>query len=149
MSTGKVLMLYMTMSDLMRPGYRGECDSLDCDSDGIIGDINYDNGEEYNILLVSKKSYDIIEGADLFFDKGMLLENIYVDIDLYHLNEGSLIEIGETLFKVTKVCHAYNYLYKYAPELPDLIQGNRGLFVSPVEYGRIEVGDSLKILKET
>lgn len=148
MTSGKVLKLYMTMPDLMRTGYRAECENIDCDEDGIVGDVNYDNGNEHNILLVSKRSYDIIKEAELFFDKGMLLENIYVDINLYHLKVGSIIEIGDIMFKVSKICHAYSYLYKFAPELPDLIENNRGIFVSPIEDGRIEVGDEVKILEE-
>ena len=148
MTNGKVLSLYMTMPDMMRSGHRMKCDDFDCDSSGIVGSRDYDNGTEQMLVLVSKKSYDIIEEADLVLDKGVLMENIYVDIDLNHLKPGSIIEIGETLFEVVRSCEDYRYLYAFAPELPELLQGQRGLFVSSVEYGRVAVGDDVKVIEE-
>jgi hypothetical protein len=147
MANGKVLSLYMTTPDLMRSGYRQNVEYFECDPSGIIGDKSYES-EEPLILLVSKKSYDIIEEADLVLDKGILMENIYVDADLYHLKAGSIIEIGETLFEVTGPCESYGYLFGFAPELPELIAGKRGLFVRPLEFGSINVGDEVTIEKE-
>lgn len=146
MEIGKVLTLYITMPDFMRIGNREECESFECDEDGIFGDINYESDSDNFLLLVSKKSYDLIDEADLFIDKGFLLENIYVDIDLNHLKKDSVIQIGETLLKVVGPCEAYGYLYKFAPEVADIIQGNRGIFVSPIEHGIIEVGAKVEIL---
>lgn len=148
MTSGKVLSLYMTMHDMMRSGHRMKCDDFDCDSSGIVGSRDYDNGKDQLLVLVSKKSYDIIEEADLVLDKGVLMENIYVDIDLNHLKKGSIIEIGETLFEVVGPCEDYRYLYAFAPELPELLQGQRGIFVSPVEYGGVAVGDDVKVIEE-
>jgi MOSC domain-containing protein YiiM len=138
----------MTMHDFMRSGHRMRCDNFDCDPDGIVGDKNYGNDGQNLMLLVSKKSYEIIEEAELVVEKGLLLENIYIDVDLYHLNKGSLIEIGETIFEVTGPCEAYRYLYAIAPELPELIHGKRGLFITPVEYGSVAVGNKVNVLKE-
>ncbi len=148
MENGKVLTLYMTVPDMMRAGHRMSCDELECDSNGIIGDKDYESGQEHVMLLVSKKSYDIIEDADLVLDKGVLMENIYVDIDLNHLKKGSVIEIGETMFEVTGPCQAYRYLYAFDPGLPELLENKRGIFVTPVEYGTIQVGDEVTVLKE-
>ncbi len=148
MANGKVLSLYMTMPSMMRVGHRMVCDDFDCDQAGIIGDKDYDNGAEHVMLLVSKKSYDIIEEADLVLDKGVLMENIYVDIDLNHLQKGSIIEIGETLLEVTGPCHAYRYLYAFSPDLPELLENKRGIFVRPVEYGTLTVGDEVSVVKE-
>jgi MOSC domain-containing protein YiiM len=148
METGKVLTLYMTMPDMMRSGHRMKCDDFECDPGGIFGDKNYENEPNNLILLVSKKSYDIIEEADLYLDKGVLMENIYVDVDLNHLKKGSVIEIGETIFEVTGPCHAYNYLYAFSPELPELLQNKRGIFIMPIEPGHVEIGDDVSVLKE-
>ena len=148
MTSGKVLSLYMTMPDMMRSGHRMRVEDIDCDENGIMGSRDYENGTEHQMVLVSKKSYDIIEEAELFFERGLLMEDIYVDVDLYHLKKGSIIEIGEMLFEVTGPCEDYRYLYAFAPELPELIQGNRGLFISPIEYGRIAVGDEVSVAKE-
>ena len=148
MENGKVLTLYMTMPDMMRSGHRMRCDDFDCDVNGIVGSRDYENGEDRKIVLVSKKSYDIIEEAELVLEQGVLMEDIYVDIDLYHLKQGSLIEIGETIFEVDGACEDYRYLYAFAPELPELIEGKRGLFISPVDSGGVGIGDEVKVLKE-
>ncbi len=148
MTSGKVLTLYMTMPDLMRSGHRMKCEDFECDPSGIQGDLNYDNGAEHVMLLVSQKSYDLIEEAELVVDKGVLMENIFVDVDLNHLKKGSVIEIGDTMFEVTGPCEAYRYLYALAPELPELIHGNRGIYVTPMDQGRIEVGNDVTVLKE-
>ena len=148
MTSGKVLSLYMTMPDMMRSGHRMSVEDIDCDENGIIGSRDYENGTEHTMVLVSKKSYDIIEEAELVFERGLLMEDIYVDVDLYHLKKGSIIEIGEMLFEVTGPCEDYRYLYAFAPELPELIQGKRGLFISPIEYGRIALGDEVNVVQE-
>ena len=148
MTSGKVLTLYMTMPDMIRAGHRMSCEDFDCDPSGIVGGRDYDNGVEHTIVLVSKKSYDIIEEAELVIEKGLLMENIYVDIDLYHLKTGSIIAIGENHFEVTGPCEDYRYLYAFAPEVPELIHGKRGLFVSPIDYATIAVGDEVKVIKE-
>ncbi len=148
MTSGKVLSLYMTMPDMIRSGHRMRVEDLECDENGIMGSRDYENGKEHTRVLVSKKSYDIIEEAELAFERGLLMEDIYVDVDLYHLKKGSIIEIGEMLFEVTGPCEDYRYLYAFAPELPELIQGKRGLFISPIEYGRIEVGDEVNVVQE-
>ena len=148
MTSGKVLSLYMTMPDMIRSGHRMRVEDMECDENGIMGSRDYENGSEHTMVLVSKKSYDIIEEAELAFERGLLMEDIYVDVDLYHLKKGSVIEIGEMLFEVIGLCEDYRYLYAFAPELPELIQGKRGLFISPIEYGRIEVGDEVNVVQE-
>ena len=148
MTTGKVLSLYMTMPDMIRAGHRMSVEDMDCDENGIMGSRDYENGSEHKMVIVSKKSYDIIEEAELVVDTGVLMEDIYVDVDLNHLKAGSVIEIGDMLFEVNGPCESYRYLYAFAPELPELIHGNRGLFVTPVEYGSMSVGDEVKVLKE-
>ncbi|MBN2816617.1 MAG: hypothetical protein JXQ67_08030 [Campylobacterales bacterium] len=148
MTTGKVVNLYMTMPDMMRAGHRMRVDDMECDENGIMGSRDYENGTQRPMVLVSKKSYDIIEDAELYFERGLLMEDIYVDVDLYHLNKGSIIEIGEMVFEVSGPCEDYRYLYAFAPELPALIKGKRGLFITPIEYGRIEIGDEVNVLEE-
>jgi len=146
---GKVLALYITMPDMMiRSGHRMSCEDIDVDEGGIIGDVNYESSEDKVMMLTSKKSYDIIDEAELFIDKGVLMESIHVDIDLYSLGKGSLIEIGDVIFEVTGPCESYAYLAALAPELPELLKGNRGIFVRPTEEGRLCLGDEVKVLKE-
>ncbi len=148
MTTGKVLTLYMTMPDMIRAGHRMKVEDMDCDEEGIMGSRDYENGSEHKMVIVSKKSYDIIEEAELVVDQGVLMEDIYVDIDINHLKAGSLIEIGDVVFEVNGPCESYRYLYAFAPELPELIHGQRGIFVTPIEYGQLAVGNEVKVLKE-
>ena len=148
MTTGKVLSLYMTMPDMIRAGHRMKVEDMECDENGIMGSRDYENGNEHKMVIVSKKSYDIIEEAELVVDIGVLMEDIYVDVDLNYLKAGSVIEIGDMLFEVDGPCESYRYLYAFAPELPELIHGNRGIFVTPIEYGGMQIGDEVKVLKE-
>ena len=148
MTTGKVTTLYMTMPDMIRVGHRMRVDDMDCDEGGIMGSRDYEDGTERPMVLISEKSYQIIEDAELVFERGLLMEDICVDIDLYHLKPGSVIGIGEMEFEVTSICEDYRYLYAFAPELPALIKGKRGLFVTPIEYGSIEIGSEVKVIKE-
>ena len=148
MTSGKVVTLYMTMPDMMRAGHRMRVDDMDCDENGIMGSRDYENGTEHQMVLVSKKSYDIIEEAELVFERGLLMEDIYVDVDLYHLKAGSVIEIGEMLFEVNGACEDYRYLYAFAPEIPELLHGKRGLFITPIEYGSMKIGDEVKVIQE-
>jgi len=148
MTSGKVLNLYMTMPDMIRAGHRMRVEDMDCDENGIMGSRDYENGTDHKMVIVSKKSYDIIEEAELVLEQGVLMEDIYVDVDLYHLKPGSVIEIGDILFEVNGLCEDYRYLYAFAPELPDLIKGQRGLFVTAIDYGSMEVGNEVKVIKE-
>lgn len=148
MSNGKVLSLYISMPDLMRTGHRMKVDDFDCDSSGVVGSLSYDNDIERNLVLVSKKSYEIIEEAELVLEQGVLMEDIFVDVDLYHLKKGDIIQIGETIFNVVGPCEDYRYLYAFAPELPELLEGKRGLFISPIEYGTLEVGNEVTVLEQ-
>jgi len=143
MSKGKVLDLYITMPDMMRAGHRMDCEDFDCDPDGIIGDMNYEKSDTRVMLLTCQVSYDLAEEAGLVIAKGVLLESVHVDIDLYDLKVGDVIELGETLVEVTEHCEAYGYLMALAPELPEIIAGKRGLFVRPLDYGTIKVGDEV------
>ena len=145
MPKGKVLDLYMTMPDMMRLGNRISCEDIDCDPDGIIGDMNYETSESRVMLLTSQISYDLAEEEELVISKGVLMENIHVDIDLNDLNAGDVIELGETMVEVTERCEAYSYLMALAPELPEIIEGKRGLFVRPLDYGTIKVGDEVRV----
>mgnify|MGYP001130454842 FL=1 len=148
MTSGKVLSLYMTMPDMIRAGHRMTVEDIECDENGIMGSRDYENGSEHKMVIVSKKSYDIIEEAELVLEQGVLMEDIFVDIHLYHLKAGSLIEIGDIIFEVNGLCEDYRYLYAFAPELPDLLKGQRGLFVTPIDYGGMAVGDEVKVIKE-
>jgi len=145
MSKGKVLDLYITMPDMMRAGHRMDCEDLDCDPDGIIGDMNYEKSDTRVMLLTCQVSYDLAEEAGLVIAKGVLLESVHVDIDLYDLKVGDVIELGETLVEVTEHCEAYGYLMALAPELPEIIAGKRGLFIRPLDYGTIKVGDEVTV----
>lgn len=146
METGKVLTLYMTMPDMMRAGHRMKCENFECDPNGIINDVNYEQDEKNLLLLVSQKSYQKIYDADFYVDEGVLLENIYVDTDISTLKKSDHVEIGDTIFEVIKPCEAYAYLYALAPEIPEVIEGDRGVFLKPVEHGSVNVGDSIKLL---
>lgn len=101
MMNGKVLALYMTMPDMMRSGHRMTCEDIECDPDGIIGDMNYETSEDKVMLLTSQKSYDIAEEEGIMIDQGVLMESIHVDVDINGLKTGSMIEVGDAFLEVT------------------------------------------------
>jgi MOSC domain-containing protein YiiM len=148
MTNGKVLALYMTIPDLMKAGHRMKCEDFECDPDGIIGDMKYETTQERVMVLVCQKSYDIAQEAGIIVDYGVLLENIHVDIDLYELKVGSVVEIGEAVLEITGVCGSYGYLMALSPELPELLEEKRGFFVRPLDHGKICVGDEVSVAKK-
>jgi len=148
MENGKVLSLYMILPDMIRAGHRMQVDDLDCDPSGIVGSRDYEDTVDFTMVLVCKKSYDIIEEAELVLGDGVLMEDIFVDVDLYHLKAGSIIEIGDAIFEVRGLCEDYRYLYAFAPELPELLEKQRGLIIAPIDYGSIAVGSDIKVIKE-
>lgn len=148
MNTGKVLALYMTIPDLMKAGHRMKCEDFECDPEGIIGDMKYETTQDRVMVLTCQKSYDIADEAGIVVDQGVLLENIHVDIDLYGLKVGSVIEAGEALLEITGICGSYGYLMALSPELPELLEGKRGFFVRPLDDAKICVGDAVSVAKE-
>ncbi|OYY57474.1 MAG: hypothetical protein B7Y52_00990 [Sulfurovum sp. 28-43-6] len=143
MNTGKVLALYMTIPDLMKAGHRMKCEDFECDPEGIIGDMKYETTQDRVMVLTCQKSYDIADEAGIVVEQGVLLENIHVDIDLYGLKIGSVIEAGEALLEITGICGSYGYLMALSPELPELLEGKRGFFVRPLDDAKICVGDAV------
>jgi MOSC domain-containing protein YiiM len=148
MNKGKVLALYMTIPDLMKAGHRMKCEDFECDPDGIIGDMKYETTQERVMVLTCQKSYDIAAEAGIVVEQGVLLENIHVDIDLYGLKVGSVIEAGEAMLEITGICGSYGYLMALSPELPELLEGKRGFFVRPLDEALICVGDEVGVAKE-
>jgi len=148
MNKGKVLALYMTIPDLMKAGHRMKCEDFECDPDGIIGDMKYETTQERVMVLTCQKSYDIAAEAGIVVEQGVLLENIHVDIDLYGLKVGSVIEAGEAMLEITGICGSYGYLMALSPELLELLEGKRGFFVRPLDEAQICVGDEVGVAKE-
>jgi MOSC domain-containing protein YiiM len=114
---------------------------------------NSDEGRKIAEVIESNKvkylvHFTRIENLSSILERGVLMEDIHVDIDLYHLKKGSIIEVGDLLLEVVGACEDYRYLYAFAPELPELLEGNRGLFVSIVDDGQMRVGDEVKVITE-
>ena len=147
MKEAKILNLYMTLPDMLRSGYRQRCESIEIDEGGIVGDVAHGTENGRKLLIVSQKSYDLIKEHDLVVDTGVLMEHIHVDEDLYDLKENDVLEIGDTVCKVLGKCEVYGYLAALAPELPEILYGNRGIFVEPVAPGEIKVGDKVIVHK--
>ena len=143
----KVEQLYMTQPDMLRSGHRVACDSLECDPDGIIGDVNHGIPDKNLLLAVSTQSYDIIDASDIVLDRGILMENILVDFDIDALKPGTIIEIDDVLFEIIRPCKAFAYLYGFAPELPELLEHKRGMFLRPLEEGQICIGSTVRIVQ--
>jgi len=91
MENGKVLSLYMILPDMIRAGHRMQVDDLDCDPSGIVGSRDYEDTVDFTMVLVCKKSYDIIEEAELVLGDGFLLMLTFITLKLVQLSKSVML----------------------------------------------------------
>jgi len=141
---GKVLALFQAVKD--REG-RQECETMEIDAQGILGDKYYGKNPNRTILITSEEaSYTMASAQGISIPYGSLGENIVIDINPYHLEAGQRMRIGETIVAVTQNCTLCSSLGKVDEKLPDLLKDDRGIFVRTVQGGKIKKGDTVTIL---
>jgi len=140
---GKVLALFHAVKGM---DGRQECEFMDIDTQGIIGDKYYGKNPNRTILITSEDaSYAMAASQGITMPFGALGENIVIDINPYHLRAGAQLQIGETVVAITQNCTLCSSLAKVDEKLPDLLKNDRGIFVMTVQGGRIRKGDSVVI----
>lgn len=141
---GKVLGLFRAIK-----GQEGrfECDAIEIDAEGIVGDKYHGKNPLRAILVTSHEaSYALAASEGIAMPYGSLGENIVIDIDPYRLNAGQQIRIGDTLLAITQNCTLCNGLSKVDEKLPELLKDDRGIFVQTVRGGKIKKGDTVSLL---
>jgi len=135
---GKVLKLYVSKKEVFQ---------FEADEKGVILDKNYAKDENRAILIATKRSYDIAINNGIEITNGCLGENIFIDIDLYHLKPTDKIKIGNSIFEVTQNCTMCRSLSKIDSKLPKLLKDDRGIFVKLVgKRDIIKVDDEVVLL---
>jgi len=109
---------------------------------GLAGDRHARSGSTRQILVMDKSVMD-----DLGVKAGQIRENLTVEgLDIFGLKPGQKLTIGDSLeFQVGGLCDPCSFMETIRPGLLKEIDGQRGLFVTPLGGGEISVGDEVSI----
>jgi MOSC domain-containing protein YiiM len=92
------------------------------------------------VLLVDRET---LEAMDL--RPGTIRENITTDgLNVNSLPIGQELRVGETLLKVSEICHPCDQLEKLRPGLRREMRGRRGMLCRVIEGGTIRPGDVIE-----
>jgi MOSC domain-containing protein YiiM len=107
---------------------------------GLDGDRHARAGSDRQILVMDKAIMQTLE-----VQPGQLRENITVDgLSLFGLEKGQRIKIGDALeLQIGELCDPCENMDAIRPGLQEQIQGQRGLFVTPLSNGSITLGDNV------
>jgi MOSC domain-containing protein YiiM len=110
--------------------------------EGLVGDRHAEVGSTRQILMMDRAVMDVLE-----VDPGQLRENITVQgVSLFGLKEGQTLKVGNGLeFKIGELCDPCDNMDHIRPGLREKIEGQRGLFVTPLFSGTVNVGDDVTI----
>ena len=107
---------------------------------GLEGCAHARPGGSRQVLLVDRET---LEAMDL--RPGIIRENFTTDgINVNSLAIGQELRIGETILKVTAICHPCDQLEKIRPGLRREMRGRRGMLCRVVEGGRVRRGDAIE-----
>lgn len=110
--------------------------------EGLVGDRHAEVGSTRQILMMDRAVMEVLE-----VDPGQLRENITVQgVSLFGLKEGQTLKVGNGLeFKIGELCDPCDNMDHIRPGLREKIEGQRGLFVTPLFSGTVNVGDDVTI----
>lgn len=123
-----------------------EISELVVDAKGILGDKHYAQDVERSILITSTCSYDIASKSNISLDYGKLSENIHIDCNIYNLEAGSKLKIGNTILQISQHCSLCKSLTKIDNKLPKLLKKDRGVFAKVLQIGTISQNDKVEFL---
>jgi MOSC domain-containing protein YiiM len=143
--TGKVIELFLTQNSDTKT--RLSVESIQIDTDGIIGDKFYAKDPMRAILLSSQHSYTLSSDNSIPLETGALGENILIDINPYSLVHGDRLKIGDTELEITQNCTLCKGLSTLNSKLPKLLKNDRGIFAKIINgNAEIHIGDKVEIL---
>ncbi|MCV6606930.1 MAG: MOSC domain-containing protein [Campylobacterales bacterium] len=138
----KVLNLFLAKE---KNSERENQEVLNLDELGVIGDRFYGKKPKRSVLITSISSYQLMKENNIEAQYGQLGENILVDCDIYDLEVGSKLEIGQVELEISQPGTLCQGLAKVDDSLPNLLQGNRGIFAQVKKSGKIYCGDNVKV----
>ncbi len=109
---------------------------------GLDGDRHAKSGSDRQILVMDQAIMQTLEVRP-----GQLRENITVEgLSLFGLEKGQRIRIGYDLdFQIGELCDPCDNMDAIRPGLQEQLQGQRGLFVTPLSNGSISLGDDVTV----
>lgn len=116
------------------------------DENGVVEDKFYGKNIQRSVLIASQVSYDLAKENDIDVEYGKLGENILMDYNLYHLEVGTKIQIGDALLEITMPCTLCNGLSKVNNKLPKLLKSDRGIFTRTIKEAQVKKGDKVYLL---
>jgi MOSC domain-containing protein YiiM len=137
---GKVLELFISVKDAPSRIDKAE---IRVDEHGVVQDKFYQKDSQRAILITSLQSYLLAQKNDIDLPYGALGENILIDYNLYHLQAGDRIQLGEALLEITQNCTLCKGLSKVDERLPDLLKEYRGIFARTIIPAEIKKGDTI------
>lgn len=111
--------------------------------DGVYDDKFKGKDIQRSVLLVSLESYKIAEENGINLCIGDLGENILVDFDLYSLELGTKLQVGNVIMQTSQKSSLCPSLSKISSKLPKLLKSRRGVFAKVICSGNINKGDSI------
>jgi len=139
-STGKIVDIRLNVA---RRQPMGVVESAEVKAgEGLVGDRHSKAGSTRQILMMDRAIMDVLE-----VEPGQLRENITVKgISLFGLEKGQILKVGDGLeFKIGELCDPCENMSHIRPGLRDKIEGQRGLFVTPLFDGTVTVGDDVSV----
>ncbi len=111
--------------------------------EGLVGDRHAKPGSSRQILLMDRATLEALE-----VEAGQLRENMTIEgLPLFGLEKGQRLRVGDSLeFQVGELCDPCAYMEQIRPGLRATIEGQRGLFVTPLGSGQLKVGDEVTIV---
>jgi len=140
-NSGRVLALYITKDDANKT--RLSKQSIKVDADGVEEDKFYAKDPKRTILITTQESYALAEANNIAIEKGLLGENILIDINPYSLLPGQKLTIGDVELEITQNCTLCKGLTSVHSKLPKLLKNDRGIFAKVCNKATISVGDAV------
>ena len=90
------------------------------------------------VMIIGKKSYDIVKENGIDLELGSFGENIIFDFDPHVLKVGDTITIDNCILEITEKCSICKHLKCFGDKLPSLVKTKRGLYCKILSGGIIE-----------
>ena len=113
--------------------------------DGVCEDKFKGKDVDRSVLIVSKKSYEIVKQNGIDIAAGDLGENILINCDPYSLASGTKLQIGDATLEISQKSTLCSSLSKINSKLPKLLKDKRGIFAKVISVGQISKGDNISL----
>ena len=140
---GTVLELFLSRKNSSN---RSPQEEIKVDKNGVLGDKFYAKEPNRSVLITSLKSYNLAKQKDILVKYGFLGENMLVDYNLYSLNIGTQIRVGEVVLEISQNCTLCKSLTKVDNRLPKLLKDDRGVFAKVIKSGSIYQHDEVFVM---